>query len=111
MHFLFLLLVGKLTFVGGEYFGSRQDVIEGVEDTALGAITIKLNTPDVIGFMTWMKSLNVADHGDIPDDWFEEFWQRANACKLLSARKVCKGNKIYQVSVYCPVALYLKSVK
>ncbi len=34
------------------------------------------------GFAQWVGSLNLVNHGDIPDDWFEEFWQHALQCKL-----------------------------
>ncbi len=41
-----------------------------------------MTSPVDEGFKQWLNGLNVADHGEIPDDWFEEFWQHTLQCKL-----------------------------
>ena len=43
--------------------------------------------------MKWLESLTVASHGNIPDDWFEEFWQRSHECRLGNATKVMSDYK------------------
>ena len=52
-------------------------------------LLFQLQNPEVEGFIAWMSRLTVADHGDIPDDWFEEFWQDTLKCRLENATGKC----------------------
>ena len=73
---------GKYIFLGSETWADYTHVVEDFEDAALGSITMKVHSAVSAEFLEWVKSLTVADHGDIPDDWFEEFWQESLQCRL-----------------------------
>ena len=40
------------------------------------------------GFRHYVSTLTVGQHGNIPDDWFDEFWQRLHKCRLENATVV-----------------------
>ena len=79
---------GKYIFLASERWADQQGLVQGVEEYAAGSISLKVQSAISEGFMDWVKSLTVANHGDIPDDWFEEFWQYALQCKLENATVV-----------------------
>lgn len=76
---------GKFIFLASDTWADQEQLVAGVSDYARGSISMKVQSALSVGFMNWVKSLTVANHGDIPDDWFEEFWQYSLRCHLESA--------------------------
>ncbi|ELU07927.1 hypothetical protein CAPTEDRAFT_209901 [Capitella teleta] len=66
-------------------FGNPFEYLGGTFDVAPGSIVLSLRRPTIEGFRDYLESLTVANHGSIPDRWFEEFWQRLFHCQLQNA--------------------------
>ena len=72
----------RFIWVGGTAWGRDMEVVEGLEEVARGSLSVHWWNEPVSGFIDYVSSMTLADHGAIPDDWFEEFWQRMLECRL-----------------------------
>ncbi len=79
-------IVGRFVFiVSGRWL---SNVPGDLVDVARGSIIIKPFSREISGFLEYVQSMNLANHAPIPDDWFEEFWQRSLRCRLENATTV-----------------------
>ena len=78
---------GRFVFVGNDQWADSQWVVSdpSLADCAEGAITLREDLELSKDFIAFFTGLTVADHGTIPDDWFEEFWQHTFTCVLANA--------------------------
>ena len=80
-----LKLQDRFTFIGSTAWGDNSHITNGFNHITGGSIVVQSYSEHLSGFDTYMDHLTVAEHGIIPDDWFEEFWQRAMQCRLENA--------------------------
>jgi len=63
-----------------------SDLPVDMQDVTQGALVLRAHSkPEstiIEDFKTYLTTLTVANHGDIPDDWFDEFWQQTLRCRL-----------------------------
>lgn len=81
-------VLDKIVWVGTDIWGTSQSVVEGIEHQLMGAITIGLRQTSVTGFETYLTELSYTNRKNIPDDWFEEFYQTFHKCQLPDAQVV-----------------------
>lgn len=79
-------LIRRFVWLGSDYWADSLAVVKGLEDVASGAITIQFRSENVPSFRDYIKSLSLADHKGIPDDWFEEYYQTIHECRLITAK-------------------------
>ncbi len=72
----------RFIWLGSDAWGTNKDIVEGLSDIARGAMTVDIWSEDVNSFVQYVTGLTVVNHGMIPDDWFEEFWQLSLECRL-----------------------------
>ena len=89
----------RFTFLGGTGWGDNIEASSGLIRVARGSIVIQSRVESIVGFDSYVTSLTLNDHGVIPQDWFDEFWQRTKRCRLENAtkpliqfRKKCSSN-------------------
>lgn len=70
----------SFTWVAADGWGKEMKVVEGVEDVALGAITVELSSTVIREFDDYLLKLNVKNNRRNP--WFKEFWQETFKCDL-----------------------------
>ncbi|WAR06850.1 GRM5-like protein [Mya arenaria] len=73
---------GKYQILASDGWADRPDVVLGVEDVAVGAITMKLRANRIAAFDTYMLALRPENYHRNP--WFPEFWQWKFNCRLTS---------------------------
>ncbi|XP_045197998.1 metabotropic glutamate receptor 1-like [Mercenaria mercenaria] len=61
-------------------WADRPDVVSGIEDIAVGAITVKLMSSPIPSFDTYFRSLKPENNSRNP--WFREYWQWKFKCYL-----------------------------
>lgn len=83
-----LNLQGRFVYITSESLQPDPALLQGVEDVALGAIAVSLDTKRVTAFEEWVTTLTVANHSIIPDVLFEEYWQHTKKCRLQNATVV-----------------------
>ncbi|KAL4233562.1 Metabotropic glutamate receptor 1 [Mactra antiquata] len=71
---------GKFQIVASDGWGDRPDVVSGIEDVAVGAITMKLMSNPIESFDSYFRSLKPENNSRNP--WFLEFWQWKFKCFL-----------------------------
>ncbi|XP_046583358.1 metabotropic glutamate receptor 1-like [Haliotis rubra] len=71
---------GKFLFIGSDGWGSRGDVVEGVEKLAAGGISVRLYSPPIPRFDDHYGKLRHDNNTRNP--WFQEFWQERFNCYL-----------------------------
>ena len=72
-------------WIGTETWGSREDIIDGMKNDLLGAITVELKSYLVDEFSRYVSELTFNERKNIPNAWFEEFYQTYHRCTLASA--------------------------
>lgn len=70
----------NFAWVAADGWGTHQKLVEGVEEVALGAITVELQAKAIPGFDHYMKALTPWQNGRNP--WFSEYWQEWFDCQL-----------------------------
>ncbi|MGH0148481.1 UNVERIFIED_CONTAM: hypothetical protein FKN15_013516 [Acipenser sinensis] len=77
-----LLMAMRRLGVAGEFDGwaDRDEVIEGYEQEAVGGITMKLKSPEVMSFDDYFLKLRLDTN--IRNPWFPEFWQYRFQCRI-----------------------------
>ncbi|KAK6192475.1 hypothetical protein SNE40_003935 [Patella caerulea] len=92
-------LTGRFIWLASDYWANSMEIVEGYEEEAVGAITIKIRSEMVASFTNYVMSLSLTNRQGIPDDWFEEFYQRIHKCRLLTSKvrkeypSVCNGDE------------------
>ena len=95
-----LKLSRRFIWLGSDSWANNDYVVgDGLESVASGAITIQIRSLPLDGFTQYVKSLTLAKHDPIPDDWFEEFYQDIHRCRILRSvvqrnyNRLCTGNE------------------
>lgn len=73
-------LINNFSWVAADGWGTHQKLIEGVEEVALGAITVELAAKAIPDFDSYMKALT--PWGNVRNPWFSEYWQEWFDCQL-----------------------------
>uniref|UniRef100_T1L4Q2 G-protein coupled receptors family 3 profile domain-containing protein n=1 Tax=Tetranychus urticae TaxID=32264 RepID=T1L4Q2_TETUR len=73
-------VTNSFTWVAADGWGKEMKVVQGVEDVALGAITVELSSTVIREFDDYLLKLNVKNNRRNP--WFKEFWQETFKCDL-----------------------------
>ncbi|XP_026092161.1 metabotropic glutamate receptor 7 isoform X2 [Carassius auratus] len=77
--------VGHFLWIGSDSWGAKNSTIQGLEDAAMGAITILPKRAIVQGFDTYFMSRTLENNRR--NVWFAEFWEENFNCKLMSSSK------------------------
>ncbi|XP_074641006.1 uncharacterized protein LOC141898800 [Tubulanus polymorphus] len=78
----------RFIWLGGDDWASEMEVVEDVESTAAGALTIEVRSFHVQSFISWLTKLSFQNRRGIPLDWFEEYWQHVHKCRIQGSRVV-----------------------
>lgn len=78
----------RYIWIGSDYWGTKQDIVDGMEEDLLGSITIEIRSSIVGSFVDYVTELTYYNRKNIPNDWFEEFYQRIHKCRLSNAAEV-----------------------
>lgn len=91
----------RFIWIGSDTWANNNQVTDGYEETAAGALTIQIRSEFSKGFRNFMKSLNFTNRKGIPDDWFEEIYQTVHQCRILTSvvqktyTNICTGNEVF----------------
>ncbi|KAA0712432.1 Metabotropic glutamate receptor 7 [Triplophysa tibetana] len=77
--------VGHFLWIGSDSWGAKNSPIQGLEDAAVGAITILPKRATVEGFDVYFTSRTLENNRR--NVWFAEFWEENFNCKLMSSSK------------------------
>lgn len=66
-------LFRSFQWIGSDGWADRNDVVEGLEEEAEGAFSIRIHSPKVDSFRQYYTALNPENNTVNP--WFREFWQ------------------------------------
>ena len=80
---------GSFIWVASDYWGTRTEPIEGLEEYAEGAITVSLAEAPLPSFKTFFTSLKPDNRSGI-NPWFEEFWEKKFNCSLKKNKTSCR---------------------
>ena len=84
--------------ISSDGWADRPDVVEGIEDIAVGGISMKLMSRPIPSFDHYFRSLRPENNTRNP--WFQEYWQWKFDCYLdwlplseqnLSSNTSCTG--------------------
>ncbi|XP_006008593.1 metabotropic glutamate receptor 1 [Latimeria chalumnae] len=91
-------VTGEFLLIGSDGWADRVEVIEDYEPEAVGGITIKLRSAEVMTFDDYYLKLRLDQNSRNP--WFPEFWQHRFQCRLpghpqenFVFKKTCTGNE------------------
>ncbi|XP_041349145.1 uncharacterized protein LOC121368478 [Gigantopelta aegis] len=71
---------GKFRFLGSETWANNEDAFTGVEKTALGSVTLNIQTKNINDFDLYLESKSPANAQDNP--WFNEYYEAIHNCYL-----------------------------
>ncbi|XP_036415687.1 metabotropic glutamate receptor 7 [Colossoma macropomum] len=77
--------VGHFVWIGSDSWGAKNSPIHGLEDAAVGAITILPKRATIAGFDAYFTSRTLENNRR--NVWFAEFWEENFNCKLMSSSK------------------------
>ncbi|XP_073792308.1 metabotropic glutamate receptor 7 isoform X1 [Danio rerio] len=77
--------VGHFLWIGSDSWGAKNSPIQGLEDAAVGAITILPKRATIAGFDAYFTSRTLENNRR--NVWFAEFWEENFNCKLMSSSK------------------------
>ncbi|XP_017351998.1 metabotropic glutamate receptor 7 isoform X1 [Ictalurus punctatus] len=77
--------VGHFLWIGSDSWGAKNSPIHGLEDAAVGAITILPKRATIAGFDTYFTSRTLENNRR--NVWFAEYWEENFNCKLMSSSK------------------------
>lgn len=99
-----LEMAGRFVFITKNI---DRDLQQEYIDIAQGSLTLEPHQFVIDDFYRWVTTLNLENHGQIPDDWFEEFWQHLHQCRLETATieltqyiAKCSSNKVITESMF-----------
>ena len=87
-------LVGRFVWFGTEYWGDRDDVVEGLSDVSRGAFTIVPDNGYDAEFDKFYK--DIKPDSDPNNPWLKEFWEITFKCNLEFGGKferACSGRE------------------
>lgn len=71
---------GHFLFIGSDGWADRPDVVNDIEEVAVGGLSVKLYSPKLERFDQHYFGLNPFNNSRNP--WFKEFWQERFHCYL-----------------------------
>ncbi|ELT88339.1 hypothetical protein CAPTEDRAFT_89748 [Capitella teleta] len=71
---------GHFLFIGSDGWNVRKDVVEHIEPSAMGGLSIKLYSPEIEDFNRHYFSLRPKNNSR--NVWFREFWQERFECYI-----------------------------
>ncbi|XP_048022981.1 metabotropic glutamate receptor 7 isoform X3 [Megalobrama amblycephala] len=77
--------VGHFLWIGSDSWGAKNSPIQGLEDAAVGAVTILPKRATIYGFDAYFTSRTLENNRR--NVWFAEFWEENFNCKLMSSSK------------------------
>ncbi|XP_026857669.2 metabotropic glutamate receptor 7 isoform X3 [Electrophorus electricus] len=77
--------VGHFLWIGSDSWGAKNSPIHGLEDAAIGAITILPKRATIAGFDAYFTSRTLENNRR--NVWFAEYWEENFNCKLMSSSK------------------------
>ncbi|XP_016429745.1 metabotropic glutamate receptor 7, partial [Sinocyclocheilus rhinocerous] len=77
--------VGHFLWIGSDSWGAKNSPIQGLEDAAVGAVTILPKRATIADFDTYFISRTLENNRR--NVWFAEFWEENFNCKLMSSSK------------------------
>uniref|UniRef100_A0A9J7YL20 G-protein coupled receptors family 3 profile domain-containing protein n=1 Tax=Cyprinus carpio carpio TaxID=630221 RepID=A0A9J7YL20_CYPCA len=77
--------VGHFLWIGSDSWGAKNSPIQGLEDAAIGAVTILPKRATIEGFDQYFTSRTLENNRR--NVWFAEFWEENFNCKLMSSSK------------------------
>lgn len=77
--------VGHFLWIGSDSWGAKNSPIQGLEDAAVGAVTILPKRNTIPGFDTYFMSRTLENNRR--NVWFAEYWEENFNCKLMSSSK------------------------
>ncbi|MCI4390293.1 hypothetical protein PGIGA_G00120970 [Pangasianodon gigas] len=77
--------VGHFLWIGSDSWGAKNSPIHGLEDAAVGAITILPKRTTILGFDAYFTSRTLENNRR--NVWFAEYWEENFNCKLMSSSK------------------------
>uniref|UniRef100_A0A8C1RM27 Glutamate metabotropic receptor 7 n=1 Tax=Cyprinus carpio TaxID=7962 RepID=A0A8C1RM27_CYPCA len=77
--------VGHFLWIGSDSWGAKNSPIQGLEDAAIGAVTILPKRATVEAFDMYFTSRTLENNRR--NVWFAEFWEENFNCKLMSSSK------------------------
>lgn len=83
--------VGRFIWIASEFWGTRRHPVEGFENEAEGAITVRLRTVQDKGFLEYFRNLSPEKHSNV-NPWFNEFWEKHFNCTITSNSSTCLEN-------------------
>ncbi|XP_064106613.1 uncharacterized protein LOC135215628 [Macrobrachium nipponense] len=89
-------VTSRFLFIGSDGWADRSDVVAGVEEAAVGGLSIKIHSPYINEFDDYYFDLHPDNNTRNP--WFVEFWQMRFNCSLPGIEEVaslprCTGNE------------------
>ncbi|KAG7318965.1 hypothetical protein KOW79_017439 [Hemibagrus wyckioides] len=77
--------VGHFLWIGSDSWGAKNSPIHGLEDAAVGAVTILPKRATIAGFDAYFTSRTLENNRR--NVWFAEYWEENFNCKLMSSSK------------------------
>ncbi|XP_052073189.1 uncharacterized protein LOC127711239 isoform X2 [Mytilus californianus] len=90
-------IINQYLWIGTETWGTNT-LDSNLVDDVKGSITVAMRNTMVTGFNNYLKTLRYNYRDNIPDDWFEEFYQQVHQCQLPRASVVYSQYKVCDLS-------------
>lgn len=71
---------GKFRFIGSDTWANNPEPIDGVQDIALGSVTVDLDVVDIREFDNYLSTKTPANYPENP--WFPEYYEEIQNCYL-----------------------------
>ena len=75
----------RFVWIGTDSWGNFQSTTEGLAQHFRGAITVYFRDAIMNEFVKYVKEIDYVNRKEIPNDWFEEFYQQIHECHLPDA--------------------------
>ncbi|XP_043243167.1 metabotropic glutamate receptor-like [Amphibalanus amphitrite] len=83
-----MMLSERFFWIASDGWGKQDNLVQGLEDVAQGAITVELSSKHIPEFDNYMASLTPFNNRRNP--WFKEYWETLFQCELdVSAEVPC----------------------
>ena len=90
--------ISHVSFNFSDGWADRPDVVDGIENLALGGMSIKLHSPEIADFDDYFKSLSPLTNSHNP--WFTEFWEEKFNCSVDTSSRLRNNTKICSGTVF-----------
>ncbi len=81
----------RFVFLASDGWGKQSQVVAGIEEFAVGAITVELESKKIQGFDDYMNTLTPATNGHNP--WFSDYWETMFECSVDGAASADWGGR------------------